>query len=182
MKTFKLKKDADAFRRKVERELTDGVRTPDSVSVTVAEACRLWIENARREGREHSIVRHYKLHADLHITPMLGTMKLSKLTKPTVAKFRADLLDGGMSGALCAKVLVSLSSAIGFAQEQGLVGQNVARGAGKGLAGRKSQMVRSDGRYQGRRPPLTSPAPAPVPIAPSAPALSARLCRPAWCA
>jgi integrase len=53
---------------------------------------------------------------------------LSSLTMPRVTQFDADLRTNGRSVAMRRKVLTSLKSMLSFAQSQGLVAQNVARG------------------------------------------------------
>jgi Family of unknown function (DUF5681) len=43
LKTFKLKKPAESFAAKASVEITQGTHTPDSASITVAEAANLWL-------------------------------------------------------------------------------------------------------------------------------------------
>ncbi len=62
----------------------------------------------------------------LHIKPLLGDVKLSRLTAPLVQDF-ADKLMATRSQAMARKVLTSLKSLVGEAQRRGLVAQNVAR-------------------------------------------------------
>ena len=54
-------------------------------------------------------MRNYKQHLDLHILPLIGNVKLSKLTRPAVESFRDELLET-RSRAMAAKVMVSLKS------------------------------------------------------------------------
>ena len=54
--------------------------------------------------------------------------KLSTLTTPRVHHFDAELRTAGRSSAMRRKVLTNLKTALTFAQGQGLVAQNVARG------------------------------------------------------
>src|SRR5580700_4862415 len=46
MKTFRLKKAADAFETRSRFEITQGTHTPDSASITVAEAAVEWLETS----------------------------------------------------------------------------------------------------------------------------------------
>jgi hypothetical protein len=41
MKTFRLKKEADAFETRSRFEITQGTHTPDSASITIAQAADL---------------------------------------------------------------------------------------------------------------------------------------------
>jgi integrase len=105
-------------------EVRDGTHSVPSRSVTVADAGGLWLGScAVRRGT----LAQYRQHCRLHINPRLGRLKLAKLTKPGVVQFRDALIAGGMSRMMVRKVLVSLTSIVGNAQERGLVAQNVAR-------------------------------------------------------
>ena len=60
--------------------------------------------------------------------PLLGAVKLSRLSRPAVEKFVDQLLDAGRSRPLAKKALASLVAVIGEAQRRGMVAQNVAAG------------------------------------------------------
>jgi integrase len=124
-KQFEKKKDAEAYRIKVEGEVKTGIHVPDSESVTVAEAAKLWVEHVRNEGREAGTLKQYAEHVRLHIVPLLGTIKLSKLTAPMVEAFRDELLRT-RSRQMSRKIIVSLKSILKEAKRRGLVGHNAA--------------------------------------------------------
>lgn len=124
---FDLKRDAEAFRVKAEGEVATGVHTADSASVTVAQACDLWIAATEQKGRERSTVKQYKEWAELHIKPLIGSDRLSRLTMPKVEAFKDALLET-RSPAMAGKVIRGLSSVLTEAQRRGLVSQNVAKG------------------------------------------------------
>src|SRR5258707_7989044 len=63
----------------------------------------------------------------LHITPMLGNVRLSQLTTPMVRAFE-DRLGATRSPAMVRRVLVSLGGIVADAMERGQVAQNVVRG------------------------------------------------------
>ena len=92
LKSFQRKKDADAFLVKARHEVTEGTHTPDSASVTVGEAGQLWLEGRKLEGLERSTTRQYEQHLRLHIGPIIGHLKLSRLTTPRVQQVRDELL------------------------------------------------------------------------------------------
>lgn len=126
LKTFKTKKEADAWAPNAAVQVQRGIHTPDSASITVAEAGELWIAQAEAEELEASTVRQYRQHVNLHINPLIGETKLSKLSAPAVEDFR-DTLIKTRSRAMAKKVLSSLKAIISEAQRRGKVSQNVAR-------------------------------------------------------
>ena len=125
LKTFQTKKAADAWLVTARHEVSRGIHTSESVSVTVADAAALWIRRGEIEKLERSTLDKYRNHVDLHILPFLGTEKLARLSAPTVEHFRDDLL-GRLSVAMAKKVLSSLKAILSEAQRRGLVAQNVA--------------------------------------------------------
>lgn len=127
IKTFTKKKDAEAFRTQSGHEVAQGIHSADSTSVTVSEAAERWIGGRERDAVEASTIRQYRQHIDLHINPLVGDTKLSRLTAPLVEEFKENLL-GTRSRAMATKVLQSLRSLLSDAQRRGLVSQNVARG------------------------------------------------------
>jgi integrase len=126
IKTCKTKKEADSFLVQARHEVVRGVHTPENASITVAEAAKLWIEKGALENLERSTLRQYGYHAELHIKPLIGNVKLVRLSTPAIEAFRDELLKK-CSGAMARKVLVSLKSILGEAQRRGLVAQNAAR-------------------------------------------------------
>ncbi len=127
LKTFKTKKEAVSYRDDAQHEIKEGTHTPDSASITVAEAGELWITQGQEDGLERSTSRQYRQHLDQHIKPFLGTVKLSQLTAPMVKNFRNRLRQEGRSPVMVKKVVTSLGSLIAEAQESGLVSRNVVR-------------------------------------------------------
>ena len=79
IKTCRTKKEADAFLIQARHEVGRGVHTPESASVTVAEAAALWIEKSELEKLERSTLREYRNHVRLHINPLIGEIKLARL-------------------------------------------------------------------------------------------------------
>src|SRR5262249_51731737 len=77
------------------------------------------------EGLEASTVRQYRQHLKLHIAPLIGAVKLSRLTKPAVEEFRDRLLET-RSRPLARAILTSLKGVLKEAQRRGLVGHNAA--------------------------------------------------------
>ena len=126
IKTFDRKRDADAWLIGTQHDVSQGTHTADRASITVAEAADLWTEAARQKGRERSTVKQYEEHVAHHISPLIGSEKLSRLTTPRCEKFKDDLL-ATRTPALTRKILVSLKSLLSEAQRRGLVVQNAAK-------------------------------------------------------
>jgi integrase len=125
LKTFATKKAADAWLVAARSEVAKGIHTPESSSITVATAAEHWIERGEREKLEKSTLAKYRNHADLHITPLLGSVKLARLSAPMVEAFKDSLLDN-LSRPMARKVLGSLKAILSEAQRRGNVAQNVA--------------------------------------------------------
>jgi len=126
IKTCKTKKEADGFLVQARHEVARGVHTPESASIAVAEAAGLWIETGELEKLERSTLRQYGNHIKLHINPLIGNVKLARLSTPAIESFRDELLKKG-SRAMARKVLASLKSILSEAQRRGLVPQNAAQ-------------------------------------------------------
>jgi integrase len=158
LKTFKRKKEADAYRAKANVEVREGVHTPDSASITVAEAADLWLKTCDGRHLERSTIESYRQHIKFHIRPFLGRIKLSQITAPLVREFedklrRGDPAPGEREGAarspaMVKKIVGSLGALLGDAQERGLVARNVVRD----LRGRRMTGVerRADKRQKGK--------------------------------
>jgi integrase len=126
IKTFSRQREAKAWLETAQGEVSRGVHTPENASITVAEAAKLWLEKGELERLERSTLRQYRNHVDLHIVPLIGAVKLARLSTPAIEAFRDDLLRK-RSRAMARKALASLKSILGEAQRRGLVAQNAAQ-------------------------------------------------------
>jgi integrase len=144
IKTFRLKKQADAFHAKVVVDVTTGTHTPDSHSITIAEAGVHWIKTGKVRDLERTTLDQYSTLLNAHIVPYLGSVKLSKLTAPMVSDFRIKLREGDppRSPYMVKRILTALSSILADAQESGLVAQNVVRS----LTSRKKKRSKAEQR------------------------------------
>ena len=127
LKTFDRKRDAETFEVAAGVDVRSGVHVPDSQSVTIAEAGRLWLGSCEAANLERSTLDAYRQHVDLHIVPLIGAVKLSQLSVPMVRSFE-DALRKERSAAMVRKAITSLGAILADAQERGLVAQNVVRG------------------------------------------------------
>ena len=146
-KQFARKKDAEAWSTGARWQVSQGVHTADSQSITVAEAAELWIQRAEANGREQSTVKQYRELKRLHIEPLIGSERLSQLSMPKVEAFKDRLLED-RSRAMAGKAVRALSSILTEAQRRGLVAQNVARGVKVVRPSRTRTRVTVPGRSQ----------------------------------
>jgi integrase len=128
-------------------EIRDGVHVADSASATVKAAGDLWVYSAENAGLERTTTESYSLHLRQHIVPFIGQTKLSALSVASVRAFEDALREAGRSPAMVRKILVSLGSLLGDAQERGLVARNVVRDM---RGRRKGTERRQEKRQKGR--------------------------------
>lgn len=95
-KNFKMKKEADAYRLKVEREIEDGVHTSAARGRTTEEACEAYIRHCEDRMRDGRIgrTRHdqIKLFLVRDVIPYLGKTLFSELTIAQVEDLFSKLL------------------------------------------------------------------------------------------
>jgi integrase len=137
-KNFRTVAAAKAFLLTVGHELAQGVHTPASMSPTIAEASQLWIAHCERQGLEPTTVTNYMQHVDLHITPFIGSVKLSELTTTAVNAFIDRLHDAGRSADMIRRVVVSLGSIFKEARRRGLVSTSPTSGVNRKKADREN--------------------------------------------
>ena len=125
-KNFERKRDAENFAAVAGMEIRRGMHVPDSESVMVVEAAKLWLVSCENANLEPATISAYQQHVALHIVPLIGAMKLSQLTAPKVRAFE-DTLRKDRSSAMVHKVIGSLGAILADALDRGLVGQNVVR-------------------------------------------------------
>jgi integrase len=147
IRSFDRRREADAFHASVAVDLRSGLHVADSQSITVAEAGQLWLQSCEASGLERTTLVPYQEHLALHINPLLGAVKLSRLTTPMVRAFE-DKLALDRSPVMVRKVRGSLGAILADAQERGLVGQNVVRNLR--ARRRRGKEVRADKRQKGK--------------------------------
>jgi integrase len=127
IKTFPTKKEANAWLVETQHEVKQGVHTPASTSITVAEAGELWITQAETDGLEASTLAQYRQHLKYHIQPFIGGVKLAEFAPSSVQSFRNTLVREGRSRVMAKKVVGSLGSILAAALAAGKVSRNVVR-------------------------------------------------------
>src|SRR5215468_6042845 len=140
LRTFETKQEAVAYHASVAGELRSGLHVPDSQSVTIAEAGKLWLQGCEADRLERSTVEAYRQHLELHIIPLIGAVKLSRLTMPMVRAFE-DKLALDRSPAMVRKVRISLGALLTDAQDRGLIGQNVVHARTRRRKGKDARIA-----------------------------------------
>jgi integrase len=138
---FDRRRDADAWLVQARSQVAAGTHTPEARSITVGEAADAWLQRAELDGLEPATIRQYRSHVEHHIRPLIGAVKLSRLSAPAVQEFVDRLLAEGRSRPLARKALASFRSILGEAQRRGYVAQNVSREAKVNAAGKRHRAV-----------------------------------------
>ena len=99
-KGFVTRKDAKTFLTLVEGEIVRGIHTPEHASITAAKAVDLWLTRGELERLERSTLRQYRNHVRLHIVPLIGSVKLAKLSTPVVQLFSRQAARDPLAGDL----------------------------------------------------------------------------------
>jgi len=147
LKTFRLKKDADAFAASAKVEIREGVHVADRDTVTVEAASKLWIASAKAAGLERSSVEDYERALRLHIIPFIGSLRLNVLNTARLRAYEDELRATGRSASMIKRVMTSVGTMLADAQERGLVVRNAAR---EMQARRGSKADRQQKRQKGR--------------------------------
>lgn len=135
-KHFHRKKDADAFRIKIEGQLSDGTYRPDADKVTVKEVCESFLERCegrheRNERMTRKMLTVYRGHIRNHILYPehgVGSIKLSQFTAKSVGDFRDRIRSAGVTVPTARKILATLHAALEFAIGEDWVATNAAHG------------------------------------------------------
>ena len=106
LKTFDLKKEAEAWAVTARHEIATGVHAPNA-KISVEETVGQWIAHCEDEGLERTTIEQRKRHLKLHIAPFVGRVKLAELTTPKVNALMDQLRDAGRSVAMRRKARFS---------------------------------------------------------------------------
>lgn len=126
-KQFDLKRKAEAWATAAKHEVSKGIHTADSQSITVDQAITEWLASRRADGVENSTYAAYVSLARRHISPFLGGERLNRLTKPIVEQYKKRLLVE-RTRPQATRALNHLAMIISEAERMGHVAHNVARG------------------------------------------------------
>jgi integrase len=149
IETYRTEKEAKKREIDVGAAVKQGTHTAHSDSITIAQAGANWLANGRAKPLERSTLVEYEQILTLHITPYLGTTKLSKLTAPDVVAFRNRLgSERSPSGRkrsprLIKHVISCLGLILSDAMESGLVAQNVVLSLGSKKNGHRNKAAQA---------------------------------------
>jgi integrase len=126
-KTFTKKKDAHSYyaQNKVASDKGDFVHARDDL--TVADAARLWLTSCEARKLERTTIDRYRQHANLHILPLLGAVKLNKFGLPALRQWQDRLRAKGCTEATVKWATTALCGILSEAQERGLISRNVIK-------------------------------------------------------
>ncbi len=96
-KQFKRKKEADAYRRKVEGEVAAGIHIPDRESATVQAAYDYLIKALKGAKSAQTTIDGYESIYRNHIQPFLGNRLLTKIHPADIEDFVELLKENGRS-------------------------------------------------------------------------------------
>ena len=107
-KTFKLKKQADAYERDKRGEVERGEFIAPKTVPTFRVAAEEWL--ASRADREAATYEQYKTHLELHSFPKIGHLKLNQIDATTLERKVRDPLVAEEKFATANKVLTTLTT------------------------------------------------------------------------
>ncbi|WP_037470639.1 tyrosine-type recombinase/integrase [Sinorhizobium fredii] len=148
LKTFTRKKDADSFAATASVEVREGVHVADGATITIEEAGKLWLKSGDAAGLERTTIDQRRQHLNLHIVPLAGAVKLTKVTAPWLRSFQDDLREKGRSAAMVKRITVSLGSILADAQGRGLVVRNAVHELSKARSGTKASEKRAKAKLR----------------------------------
>jgi integrase len=130
--TYERKTDAERALVLIEAQIASGEWTdPDRGKVKLSDYASAWI--AQRPGLRVRTVDLYNWLLAKHIAPYLGGVPIGKLSTPMIRKWRADLLDKGVSVSMAAKAYRLLRAILTTAvEEDKILPRNPCRVRGAG--------------------------------------------------
>jgi integrase len=137
----KTKKKVQEKLRKLYNDVAAGI-CGDATLLTVGQWLTRWLEQVKPTV-EPNTYNPYERHVRLHITPYLGAQRLTKLAKPHIRTWYADMANAGVSAALQRKVGTTLTIALNQAVNDDLLPGNPAMKVRKPKA-KKPEMIPLD--------------------------------------
>jgi integrase len=125
--SFVTKKEADAEWARAQGEIRQRTHTADTDSITVDEARDIFIGVLESEGAAPATIDNHTTYYRNHVSPFLGSRRLSRLASHDVQKFLDELVRGGRSADTRRRAKITLGAILDEAVRQGYVAINVAR-------------------------------------------------------
>jgi integrase len=126
-KTLYGKTRAEAARR-LARALSDRENglTFDAGKITLGEYLDRWLRDSVRGTVRLSTFERHEQIVRLHVSPVLGRVRLKNLTPPHVRRLIAEKLESGLAPATVRKIHSTLHKALSGAVSDGLIPRNAA--------------------------------------------------------
>jgi integrase len=125
-KQFPTRKAAKYWAAQTHIDVKHGVHIPDTDSVSVEHAGKLWLAACEKTLVRSSYERN-RQHVDLHIVPLIGSTRLNQMNAPAVRAFEDRMRATGRSAALTKAVITSLGTLLADAGERRLAATNAVR-------------------------------------------------------
>lgn len=129
--TFARKKEADAFRNKVESDTRMGMLAPDAQRVTVGQAIEGYMDSMEQRCRDGVIGRAHVTNTELilrrHVIPHLKNRKLAELNLAMLTDWHRDVMKAKKLSPFTGRMIARmLSCAMAFAMRREWVHRNPA--------------------------------------------------------
>jgi integrase len=119
------KAEADAKKREILSAIDKGTRREEATSTTLEAFLNSWME-ATRDRLALRTAERYASIVKLHIVPVVGHLKLSRLTPEHVRKIYKAIKDKGLSNQTCLHVHRALHTALQYGvREERILNENV---------------------------------------------------------
>lgn len=149
LKTFEKKKDAESYKVQVQTEIGDGTHLADRSNVTVSDALKDFAKTldervATGDKMRFKTAYEWKNRMKVHIRPLLGSVKLAKLTPVIIQDFVRSVADVGganRSRATVTKCLQVLQAAIDDAVARGKIARRIDVLEGVRMVGQPKKKV-----------------------------------------
>jgi integrase len=119
------RREAKAALAKLETEVAAGMVSFDDP--TLADLLDRWLEHITSVGRAPTTLYHYRQYVDREIVPVLGAIRLSKLTALDIDRLYGQLRKRNLAAATIRQIHAILRASLNQAERWGLVQRNVAR-------------------------------------------------------
>jgi integrase len=128
-KQFATRRAADQWMVAARAQVAAGTHVPDSASATVRVAANMWLdhlEQRRINGQmERASIAIYKSQINNHVLMSdmeIAELKLTKITRATINRYRDRLLVTGRSVDMARKAIKALRLLLGHALDNGMIG------------------------------------------------------------
>ncbi len=119
------RREAKAALARLETEVAAGMVSFDDP--TLADLLDRWLEHITSVGRAPTTLYHYRQYVDREIVPVLGAIRLSKLTALDIDRLYGQLRQRDLAAATIRQIHAILRASLNQAERWGLVQRNVAR-------------------------------------------------------